>query len=92
MRRDAVVFQLARIFRELRAVGGQRQFVERARTQVARQRADQRHDAAPDQRLAAGEAKLAHARARRRREHSRSSSSSVSRSAFGRKVMFSAMQ
>ena len=52
---------LLRIFGELRAVGGQRQLVESAGAQVARQRGDEGHDAAADQRLAAGEAKLAHA-------------------------------
>ena len=53
--------EIARIFFKLRAIGRQSQFVESARTQVPRQRIDQRHDAAPHQRLAAGEAKLAYA-------------------------------
>ena len=58
---DAVIGELARVFRKLRAVGGQRQLVEIAGGEVARQRADERHDAAPDQRLAAGQPQLAHA-------------------------------
>ena len=45
----------------MRAVGGQRQLVEDAGLEVARKRADKRHDAAPHQRLAAGQAELAHA-------------------------------
>ena len=51
----------ARVFRELRAVGGERELLERAALQMARQRGDQRHDAAPHQRLAAGQPQLAHA-------------------------------
>ena len=39
----------------------ERQFVERAGAQMARQRGDERHDAAAHQRLAAGEAQFAHA-------------------------------
>ena len=55
------VRQFAGVLGELRAVGGQRQLVERAGPQMARQRREQRHDPAAHQRLAAGEAKLAHA-------------------------------
>ena len=58
---DAGSAQLARVFFQLRAVGGERQFVEIARAQVPRQRIDKRHNAATHQRLAAGEAQLAHA-------------------------------
>ena len=58
---DAAVAQFAGEARQLRAVGGQRQFIERAAAEMARQRAHQRHHVAPDQRLAAGQAHLAHA-------------------------------
>ena len=51
----------AAYFGKLRAVGGERELVERAAREMARQRAEQRHDAAPHQRLAAGEPQLAHA-------------------------------
>ena len=57
----AAVAQLAGKARQLRAVGGQRQFTERAAVEVARQRAHQRHHVAPDQRLAAGEPQFFHA-------------------------------
>ena len=46
---------------ELRAVGGHRQLVERAGLEVPRQRAEQGHDVAPHERLAARDAKLADA-------------------------------
>ena len=49
------------IFGKLRAVGGQGQLVESAGAQMPRQRVDERHDAAPHQRLAAGEPELADA-------------------------------
>ena len=58
---DAVAGEFGSIFAELAAVGGERQLLERAGCEMARQRGDQRHDAAPHQRLAAGEAQLAHA-------------------------------
>ena len=61
MRSTPCAFELGGIFRQLRAVGGQRQFLERAAGQMARQRGDQCHDAAPHQRLAAGQPQLAHA-------------------------------
>ena len=44
---------------ELRAVGGQRQLVERAAVEMTGKRAEQGHDPAPDQGLAAGDAQLA---------------------------------
>ena len=57
---DAVTCQLAGKARQLGAVGRQRQLVERAAREMPRERADQRHDPAADQRLAAGKAELAH--------------------------------
>ena len=63
----AVRLDLLRIFPELRAVGGERQLLEAAGAQVARQRGEQRHDFAADQWLAAGEAKLSHAARNERR-------------------------
>ena len=45
---------------EVRAVGGQRQLVERARGEVPRQPADEIDEALAHQRLAAGQAQLAH--------------------------------
>ena len=56
----AAVRQLARVFRKLRAVGGERQLIEPI-AEMARERLHERHDAAPHQRLAAGEPQLAHA-------------------------------
>ncbi len=53
--------QILGIAGELAAVGGERQLVERARLQVPAERPEQGHDAAPHQRLAAGETQLAHA-------------------------------
>ena len=44
---------------ELRAVGRQRHLVERAALEMAPEAAEERHHVAPDQRLAAGDAKLA---------------------------------
>ena len=61
MRRTPQSAQLGGKARKLRAVGGQRQFIERAGVEMARQRAHQRHHVAPDQRLAAGQPQLAHA-------------------------------
>ena len=57
----AMVGELARVFRQLRAIGGERELVERAGRKMARQRRQQRHDPAPHQRLSAGQAQLAHA-------------------------------
>ena len=58
---DAAGLELGRIFRQLRAVGGEGELLERAGGQVAGQRGDQRHDAAANQWLAAGQAQLGHA-------------------------------
>ena len=86
IRRDAAVGEFGREARELRAVGRQRHLVERAAFKMARQAAEQRHDVAPHQRLAAGDAKLARVPSRTKAEHSRSSSSSDSTSALGQKI------
>ena len=56
----AGVIQLGCVFAELGAVGGQRQLVQPAALQMPAQAADQAHDIAADQRLAAGQAQLAH--------------------------------
>ena len=61
MRRTPQSAQFAGEARQLRAVGGERQFIERAGVEVARQRAHQRHHVAPDQRLAAGQPQFPHA-------------------------------
>ena len=58
---DAMRREFGGVLFELGAVGGHGQFVERAAREMARQRADQRHDPAPHQRFAAGQAQLAHA-------------------------------
>ena len=87
----AAVGELGAYLGELRAIGGERQLVERAALQMARERAEQAHDVLAHQRLAAGDAELPHALAMNAAQ-SRSSSSSVSRSCFGRKVMSSDMQ
>ena len=58
---DPAVAQFSRETCELRAVGRQRQFVQRTAAEMARQRAHQRHHVAADQRLAAGQAQLSHA-------------------------------
>jgi hypothetical protein len=79
------------VFLELRAVGGEREFVDRAGGEVPRERGDQRHDAAPDQRLAAGEAQLAHALGDEGGAEA-VEFPSESTSAFGRNVIFSDMQ
>ena len=47
---------VARGVRKLRAVGGERQLVERTGIEMSRQRREQRHDSAAHQRLAAGQA------------------------------------
>jgi len=60
MRRMPQVGQFAGETRQLRAVGGQRQFVECAGLQMARERADQRHHVASDQRFAAGQPQFPH--------------------------------
>ncbi len=57
----AAVAQFVGEARQLRAVGGQRQLIERAGSEMPRQRAHQRHHVAPDQRFAAGEADFSHA-------------------------------
>jgi len=48
---DAVGGEFGRVFLELGPVGGERELVERSTREVARERGDERHDAAPDQRL-----------------------------------------
>ena len=53
--------ELLRIFRQLRAVGGERELVERAGAEMARQRGHQRHDAFAHQGFTAGQPQLAHA-------------------------------
>jgi len=53
---DAAIRQFAGVTGELRAVGRQREFVKRAARQMPRQSAEERHYAAPHQRLAAGDA------------------------------------
>ena len=58
---DAVRLELGGVFFQLRGVGGEREFLEGPAREMARQRRNQRHDAAPHQRLAAGQAQLAHA-------------------------------
>ena len=58
---DPVGGELAGVFLELGTVGGERQLVERAGARWRDSEATRRHDAAPDQRLAAGQAQLAHA-------------------------------
>ena len=55
-----------RMARQLAAVGGERQLVECAAPQVAAQALEQLDDALPHQRLAAGDAELAHAQAHER--------------------------
>src|SRR6478672_9128709 len=57
---DPMPEQLPGIAVELAAIGGERQLLERARTQMPRQRLDQSHDIPPYQRLAAGEPELPH--------------------------------
>ncbi len=58
---DPAIAKLRRIAGKLRAIGGDGQFVEASRADVARQRSKQGHDAAAHQRLAAGDANLARA-------------------------------
>src|SRR3546814_11280389 len=58
---DAEAGQLLREAAELAAVGGEGELVQRAAVEVARERAEQLHDVAAHQRLAAGQAQLAHA-------------------------------
>src|SRR5262249_29955989 len=55
---DAVGGELAGELGKLRAVGGQGEFAERAGGEVPRERVDERHEAAPHQRFAAGEPQL----------------------------------
>ncbi len=52
--------KFAREPRELAAVGGERELVERARADMATELVDQPHHVAPNQRLAAGQPQLAH--------------------------------
>ena len=59
MRSHAGGLELVGIARELAAVGGERELVERAALEMAAERAEQAHDVAPHQRLAAGQAQLA---------------------------------
>ena len=56
----AMACELAGIFRQLRAVGSERELVERPRGQVTRKRGKEGHDPASNQRLSAGEAQLFH--------------------------------
>jgi hypothetical protein len=58
---DAAFGELGGEALELRAVGGQCQFFERAAFNVTREIADEMHDVLAHQRLAAGEAQLLHA-------------------------------
>ncbi len=53
--------QFAGEARQLRAIGCQRQFIERAGAEMARERAHQRHHVASDQRFAPGKPQLSHA-------------------------------
>ncbi|EKD60276.1 MAG: hypothetical protein ACD_54C00842G0001, partial [uncultured bacterium] len=55
---DANRRQIAGVFAQLRAVGGQRQFLQRARLQVPRHRLEEGQDALAHKRLAAGDAQL----------------------------------
>jgi hypothetical protein len=57
----AAIRQLSRVFRELRAVGGDGQLVQRAGDEMAGEGAEQSHDLAAHQRLAAGDPELARA-------------------------------
>ena len=56
---DAAIGEFGGKAGELRAVGGDRHFIERSSAQMAGKPAEQRHYVAPDQRLAAGDANLA---------------------------------
>ncbi len=64
---DAGVSQFVREAGELRPVGGQRQLLQRAGLEMARETADEAHQVAPDQRLAARQPNLARAAAHERR-------------------------
>ena len=55
---DAVTFQFGCVLLELRTVRRQRQLVQRAALEMARQRLHQRHDAPAHQRFAAGQPEL----------------------------------
>ncbi len=50
--------EIAGIFGQLRPIGGQRELVERAGREMARERGDERHDPAAHQRFAAGKPQL----------------------------------
>ena len=58
---DAAIGEFACEVRQQRAVGGERQFIQRAAVEMPRQRAHQRHHVAADERLAAGQPQLPHA-------------------------------
>jgi len=58
---DAALDKLGGIFRELRAIGRQRQLVEPAGLDLLAEFTHQEHDVLAHQRLAAGEPQLAHA-------------------------------
>jgi hypothetical protein len=58
---DAVPVEIGGVFGQLRAVGGQRQFFERAGLEVAAKLFDQMHDVLAHQRLAAGQPQFLHA-------------------------------
>src|SRR5262249_28193087 len=66
---DPGVFELLRIFRELAAVGGQRQLFQRSRVEVARQGTKQPQDVLAHQRLAAGDPELLDALGDKGRAH-----------------------
>lgn len=57
---DAAIGELGGKTRQLRTIGGQRQFFQRAALQMPRQLAHQMHDVLAHQRFAAGEAQFAH--------------------------------
>ena len=58
---DAAGDKLGGVFLELGPIGGDGQLVERPAREMARQRAEQRHDPAPHQGLAASQPELPHA-------------------------------
>ena len=64
---DAAGGEIAGEAGKLRAVGGQRQLIERAALEVTRQRTEKRHHIAPHQRLAAGKPQLARSQPDERR-------------------------
>ena len=88
---DAAVGELVGEAGELAAVGGDGELVEGAAVEVARHGAEEGHDVAADEGLAAGDAELADAEGDEGRAR-RSSSSRVRSSALGRNSMCSDMQ